>query len=281
MEYLICALSFLLLTGFTWEHNPNAAKQVIKEVWDRKTLPEVLPERVGSKLIVGLPHGFTSVSTILYPKRWNGEYIIYHQGHQSKGWKDSKGLIGKFTRKGYRVVAMNMPLTGENTWPAHLKYPTHTNHNRMANLKMGMQIFLTPPIAVMNYLEGHRVHMTGVSGGGWTTTVICGIDPRIDVCASVAGGNPHAEGGDYEQVALWDRYLDLFVLASCSGKKLEIMHRGDPWVLPSLSKPYKRQIKKAGCNWKFHVTDLDRHGYGGKAAKIFLRALKPAARPRP
>ncbi|MGI9489044.1 MAG: hypothetical protein ACR2RF_24800 [Geminicoccaceae bacterium] len=301
LRLVILAGALALTAGFTifglpaWEAQrwtksarEDIRSEIIQGIWNRRKLPKVLPRREGNKLIVDLPWGFVSRSTILYPKRWNGDFVISHAGHDPLGWKQRPGSIKKFLKAGYRVIAMDMPLTGDNSWPPHLRFPEHTNHNKLASLegqrRSPLELFLTPVAAVTNFITeefpGSRIHMTGVSGGGWTTTVICGLDPRIEVCSSVAGDNPYAgSGGDYEQIhpALIDNYLDLYVLAACSGKKLHVVHRGDPWFLPSVARTYEKAVKRVvrKCKGKFQVraTNLGKHGYGRKAARIFLKAL--------
>jgi hypothetical protein len=63
-----------------------------------------------------------------------------------------------------------------------------------------MKYFLEPVAVGLNYLEkrsrpdrfpNYRAfHMTGLSGGGWTTTVYAAIDPRIRCSVPVAGTIP-------------------------------------------------------------------------------------------
>ena len=37
-----------------------------------------------------------------------------------------------------------------------------------------------------------KIVMVGLSGGGWTTTVAAGLDPRIDLSIPIAGSLPFA-----------------------------------------------------------------------------------------
>src|SRR5437016_10127528 len=71
------------------------------------------------------------------------------------------------------------------------------------------RFFYKPLVVAMNYVEDHytyeSVYMTGLSGGGWTTTVYAALDPRIERSYPVAGSAPNYlrvgyEGlGDVEQ----------------------------------------------------------------------------------
>lgn len=58
----------------------------------------------------------------------------------------------------------------------------------------GMRYFLDPTLRSLNYvLSQHAfedVSMTGLSGGGWTTTVYAALDPRIKASFPVAGSIP-------------------------------------------------------------------------------------------
>jgi len=60
---------------------------------------------------------------------------------------------------------------------------------------MGLRLFLEPVIQVTNYfksLTGNLgdIAMTGLSGGGWTTSMIAALDPRIKLSLPVAGSAP-------------------------------------------------------------------------------------------
>ena len=82
--------------------------------------------------------------------------------------------------------------------------------------------------------------MVGISGGGWTTTLIAALDDRIDNSFSVAGSYPMflrsdpKNFGDYEQhhLELYQlaNYLDLYVMASYgeNRKFVQIFNKSDP-----------------------------------------------------
>ena len=57
-----------------------------------------------------------------------------------------------------------------------------------------LRFFLEPIVVALNYMEDHssypHVYMTGLSGGGWTTTVFAALDPRIERSFPVAGSVP-------------------------------------------------------------------------------------------
>lgn len=81
--------------------------------------------------------------------------------------------------------------------------------------------------------------MTGVSGGGWTTTLVAALETRIDLSYPVAGSLPLAlrfaradAWGDWEQYevgfyALAD-YADLYVLGAQGRRQVQILNQHDP-----------------------------------------------------
>ena len=98
-------------------------------------------------------------------------------------------------REGYGVLGVFMP---------HLRPGDCTGgHDAMFQLTTQgspMKYFLEPTALSLNYLKSrHRsgrfpnyraFHMTGLSGGGWTTTIYAAIDPRIRSSFPVAGTIP-------------------------------------------------------------------------------------------
>lgn len=83
-----------------------------------------------------------------------------------------------------------------------------------------IRYFLEAVVLVTNYaldvLKYNKVVMTGLSGGGWTTTIAAALDPRISLSMPIAGSIPqtpsllwpyhipdlpenHVGNGDYEQ----------------------------------------------------------------------------------
>ncbi|HYC61314.1 MAG TPA: hypothetical protein VEK79_17295 [Thermoanaerobaculia bacterium] len=110
-----------------------------------------------------------------------------------------------------------------------------------------LKYFLEPVVQWVNYVTTRtnasgallfsRVVMTGLSGGGWTTTLAAAIDPRIVRSYPVAGTIPLymrqcLSSGDTEQFvdSLYQiaGYLDLYVLGTYpSRKQIQILLRHD------------------------------------------------------
>lgn len=103
-------------------------------------------------------------------------HIILHQGHNkfsgSEG-RESENLIPiaeRLAQEGFIVHAFEMP---------------KTPHDELL-----IDDFISP---VINYLESEnldQVYMIGLSGGGWTTSVVTARDQRIIKGYSVAGDAP-------------------------------------------------------------------------------------------
>jgi hypothetical protein len=98
-----------------------------------------------------------------------------------------------------------MPLFGWNTdttaivpGQGTLTYVSHgaiINDTGPAGGGMGLRLFLEPVIQVTNYFKSLTGNlgdttMLGLSGGGWTTSMIAALDPRIKLSFPVAGSAP-------------------------------------------------------------------------------------------
>ncbi len=167
------------------------------------------------QITVAMDHGINSIIYLLHPVRDNHKLMIYHQGHRG-GFLLGKETIAYFLGKGYAVAAFAMPLLGMNNQPVvdlprfgKLRLHTH-DHLRYLDTATfsSLKLFLEPVAILLNYVEQEHdfrsVSMTGVSGGGWTTTLYAAVDPRITRSYPVAGTLPvylssEVEVGDYEE----------------------------------------------------------------------------------
>lgn len=121
--------------------------------------------------------------------------VIYNPGHSYCAQYD---VVQALITDGFKVKVMYMPPKPHNNRPT--------------------SDFINPVSAVVN-TESH-VYMIGLSGGGWTTSVACALDARIEKCIAVAGSLPEdypQSGrwtGDYEQQNLEYSYRDIYAMAS-------------------------------------------------------------------
>jgi hypothetical protein len=73
--------------------------------------------------------------------------------------------------------------------------PASTFHDALACLPFPLRYFVEPVAVGLNYTQrvGYRVTaMTGLSGGGWTTTLYAALDSRVQRSYPVAGSLPHS-----------------------------------------------------------------------------------------
>lgn len=134
--------------------------------------------------------------------------------------KGSVEFLKKLAAAKCDLLLSSMPLYGENrNYAREVGLPVEPSdrnlHNDIPHIpslkpKTGspLQYFLSPVIGALNWVLARknydRIGMAGLSGGGWTTTMIAALDPRIQFSYSVAGSLPvalrdEASMGDWEQ----------------------------------------------------------------------------------
>jgi pimeloyl-ACP methyl ester carboxylesterase len=221
--------------------NPNP---VVSRV-DKIEIPTQYIVAEGSEPIRNLAYLFIPIQS-------NRRLIILHHGHACT-FKDSQSgesgsrmevTILALLEAGYDVLAVYMPNVTESG--------CNLNHCEIINTNLGCQnqlptyglrLFLEPTIVSLNYLLKHNsyqhIDMIGLSGGGWTTTLIAAIDDRIKYSFPVAGSTPlyyrwDSGYGDIEQFLpqLYRDiagYPDLYVLGSYGQgrKQIQILNRYD------------------------------------------------------
>lgn len=159
-----------------------------------------------------------SVVYLIHPLEWNGSLAMYHQGHLGD-FRDLGGdTIDAFLDEGFQVLAFSMPMRGMNSNP----FPTE-EHSELQVKQRPLQYFAEPVVVALNWAEHgysyRRRFMVGISGGGWTTVLVSGIDERIDASYPVAGTWPHylrdrfGYYGDYEE-RITPNYLELYLMAT-------------------------------------------------------------------
>ncbi len=193
-------------------------------------------------------HNIKSIGYIFHPKNANSRLMLYHQGH-SGGFINGKKTIAYFVEKGYTIYAFAMPLKGKNNMPVieikklgkiHL-----VNHEEFKYLERPLQYFIAPVITMLNYSQQYNyddISMVGISGGGWTTTVVAAMDLRVNYSFPVAGTcpqfvryqKPSTRYGDFEQtyVDLYKsvNYLDMYIMGAVGKNRfqLQILNKYDP-----------------------------------------------------
>lgn len=215
-------------------------KKIEKNITDKRyaDLYNLNLERI-DKLVISMEHGFESVVYHFIPKRANGDLFLYHQGHRGDfvlGIDTIKALL----EKEYAVMGFAMPLRGMNEpVTVHLERFGRfsiESHAHMRLLDRPIKYFVEPIAVALNYAQNYDygdIYMTGISGGGWTTTVYAAVDSRIKRSYPVAGSvpiylrsNDKRDWGDYEQTepGLYRtaNYLELYVMGSAGKGRSQI-----------------------------------------------------------
>ncbi len=200
------------------------------------------------KFYITQKHNIQSIGYIFHPQNSNHRLLLYHQGHDG-GFVKGKATIAYFLAKGFTIYAFSMPLKGENNRPvievSKIGKIQLSNHEEFKFLEHPLQYFIAPVISMLNYAQKQNfkdINMVGVSGGGWTTTLVAALDERIQNSFPVAGSFPmfvryqeqSNNYGDFEQTFpdLYTKinYLDLYLLGATGDKRsqLQISNKYDP-----------------------------------------------------
>jgi hypothetical protein len=262
---------------------PRLRGALIHQVWGTEGFPDRLPDRIEEghederfaglpvrridRLTVEMAHGVDSVVYRFHPVGApNGVAVLYHEGHGGD-FLNGKATIAGLLDRGYTVFALSMPLFGLNSQPT-IEMPSWgplklTKHHQLFFLDRPLSFFLEPVVRVANQIESEgsfeRIYMTGISGGGWTTTVAAAIDPRIRKSYPVAGSLPiflrsgsRPDWGDFEETYKpffsLANYLDLYVMGSSGAgrRQLQVLNRYDPCCFTGiLYRLYETQVQRA------------------------------------
>lgn len=240
--------------------------------------------------------GITSEVYSFRPTHPKSCLMLYQEGHRAS-FRSRKKLIERLLDAGCEVLALSLPLTGpDNSRPliAHPRFGQLllNDPDKLELLETPefstIQYFLTPPIAALNYVLSRRsfahVGMTGFSGGGWVTTLVAALDPRIQTSYAVAGSVPvavHAAAmswGSYEQRlgALYQiaNYPELYLMAAAGpGRRhRQFYNEDDPCCFSGSNwtfwrQPLSRRASALGGYFESEGYLLkDRHGIGPAVA---------------
>lgn len=290
---------------------------MIRIIWHGEGIPDMAPSNIergyGStiyafssaarvdRITVSMDHGLESIIYHIHPRRPNGQIVLYHFGHE-----DGSGhvpVIERLVSEGFSVVVFSMPLLGENPQPLSRVRGLGTiraiDHNSLAYFEprqgSPLRYFLDPVVAILNYLEPMQYQSTammGLSGGGWTTTLMAALDERIQKSFPVAGTMPlalrNAAGGDYEQdtTELYKHvgYQDMYVLAVTNGRtQVQILNQYDTCCFPGVAlSAYDSAVTSAAERVGGRFTGLVDHSHRGHsvsewAVEAVIAQLRRAA----
>ena len=179
----------------------------------------VLKDNSGNPIWTNLVYSFV-------PTNAGTRLVIYHAGHdgyipiyytqpdyENVPGYNSGDLVRKLVENGYTVASIAMPFLQQGH-SGYLPTPNGTiNH---------LRFFVEPTIRIINqFTNATKVFMTGISGGGWTTTLVAALDTRITVSAPTAGSLPFyivPQPRDWEQflpgLPVTCDYTNLYVMAA-------------------------------------------------------------------
>jgi hypothetical protein len=254
--------------------------KLIDHVWGSRRIPsEAMPEEVlditdarwmemrNLKAIregrISLSNALTSYFYHFVPERGLNRLMVFHQGHAGD-FIASIDFIRGFVEQGFDVIALAMPLLWRNRVAGNFvetekfgpilvppDLPNATDFHKYVNILSSEEvtaerIFLEPPVVALNYALSRQdfdfVGMAGLSGGGWTTTLVAAVDPRIQSSFQIAGSlpfylravRPARDMGDFEQYGLplyrIANYLELYLLAAAGNGRVhvQILNEHDP-----------------------------------------------------
>ena len=251
-------------------------------------LPAVENVRTVDRLQVGT-ETLPSTVFVFYPVHDAHKAVIVHQGHacdvnNASGRPENPGLlIQKLVASGYIAAAMRMPLFQN---PANCSKSTKVHGDLFDHPPArgsAVQYFLDPVARTVNYLvkthlDLEEIDMSGLSGGGWTTTLYAAVDPRIVKSFAVSGTVPlYMRAPNYNH----DReqydasiysiagYKDLYVLGSTGHgrEQIQILNRHDDCCFgerqhkvggsyAEMVHEYESDIQKLGfANFHVHIDE--------------------------
>lgn len=171
--------------------------------------------------------------------------VVFHNGHgTSTGcstFGDTDGVANWLNEMGFDVAMVMMPFHDCNNDP---KGPhDHAWFKAFQDDRLPwIRFFLEPAINTINYAKSvmgyDNIVMMGLSGGGWSTTLVAAIDHRIILSMPVAGSVPcdfRHTSWDFEQWCDDDwaqvgNYTALYVLAALEPGRssVQMLHEADP-----------------------------------------------------
>lgn len=290
---------------------PHAARPASIKKNDASPVPGLRNLQSVDTMTIRMEAGEENTAYHFMPKaKANGKLIALHHGHACTfdDAKDPRGggmgeAIDLLLDEGYAVLANYMPRMRPGDCRTLL-------HGKLFDKKPAsgnaLKFFLEPVAIALNELKPRYkdVHMAGLSGGGWTTTLYAAIDPAIKRSFPVAGSIPlylRAGGsiGDLEQYLepfyTLAGYGDLYALGSigpgraqvqilnrrddcCFGEPQHSVRRAVGASYEDSLRVYEREVQRAlGSNGSFRLVideSAPRHMISPDAVKIMLREMR-------
>lgn len=154
-------------------------------------------------------------------------------------------LARSLVTAGFDILLCPMPLMGENAAFTGSLPGLNLNdkHGYLYAIPQttgnGLKYFLGPHLALLDFATADptwgkaysKIAVSGMSGGGWTSTMLAALDPRITHSYPVAGSVPLAyqDAGSYdaEQLNPGADYLDLYAMSVAeTGRRNFLLYNG-------------------------------------------------------
>lgn len=140
-----------------------------------------------------MSNGQVNDSDLYLNSKPNGSVVILNMGHMgTTNWPSFPSLsntvpmMTALLNAGLSIYAINMQFGGQCCTEESALFAKYGN--------AAMQYFLEPAVQAMNYWDAHstfsQFDFVGLSGGGWTGTVLKALDPRVRTLISDAGSLP-------------------------------------------------------------------------------------------
>ncbi len=197
-------------------------------------------------------------------------------------WRTIKTLLNW----GFAVVVYYMP-------PVTVGIPSHNwlfeNVPDTEADGSAMRFFLSTATAALNYWQSQysHYHIVGLSGGGWSATLLPALDARWENSYSVAGTQPFymrsgGSIGDYEQTWVpfyWRAgYLDLYVMAALGRRHVQSYNDGDDCCFgPDQYTDVGCGARIVGLTYEQALTDFETEIQGVVGAAAFQTRIDMAS----
>jgi hypothetical protein len=210
--------------------------------------------------------------------------------------------IGTLLGAGHPVALISMPFFSPNPSGSEVSIPNLgglliSNHDELSYLDGSiigspLKYFIQPIVSTVDYFAdtGCRVFMTGVSGGGWSTTLAAALDPRIEGSVAVAGSVPLQNltartPGDWEQQLpglLPDfAYPVLYVLGTFPNRVATVAYNNDDLccfasrgLTPTWQADVTDAVKALGGEFTVVNEPTSEHDVGPQALQRLLELMK-------
>jgi hypothetical protein len=283
-----------------WGTEPPAARQVAESRFGHDIV-SIMGRTPSSVRWLDYQSAGTVPSRAIYAQiaaGGTGCLFIYHAGH-GHGFVAQEGdpytktifffpdgarkLLHRVAAVDCDLLLLSMPFSGENRNPDNPHSPTHDELGKIKPANGSpLRYFVDPVVVALDHLTASRgysrIAMAGLSGGGWTTTLVAAFEPRITHSYSVAGTLPNylrkgGDLGDWEQTGateLWDQidYLDLYLMgvAERSRRATHFWLRHDTCCFKAdlaseFAGPLRRHARENGFGPLYFFADTDHVGH--------------------